>query len=216
MKVRSFDELEAFLVEDLVWRKREFTTIKFMIDGAREHERTILYKSAVALLYSHWEGYLKHSAQAYVCYLNHISPRYGDLKENFLQSSLADRFSRGFSLKKYFFQKEIFDYITCAYDSRLNIDESRVVDTQSNLKSEVLFNIMHQLALDTEFFSLREKFIDVIMVDNRNRVAHGEKVNNDQMREVYSELESDLLDMIMAFQNIIITSASNKDYLKDT
>ena len=44
MKVRSLYHLEAMLDQDLAWRKREFTTIKFMIKNARQHEKVILYK----------------------------------------------------------------------------------------------------------------------------------------------------------------------------
>lgn len=214
MKVRSLYELESTLDEDLAWRKREFTTIKFMIEKARENEKLILYKSAVALLYSHWEGYLKCGSQAYVCYLNHISPKFGDVKENFLQSSLADRFSKGFSLKKHPSQKEIFEYIIYANNDNLKINEKRVVDTESNLKTGVLFNIMHQLALDTKPFSLKENFIDVVMVDNRNKIAHGERLSNDELERVYSELEDDLLTMIMTFKNVVVNAAVNKEYLK--
>lgn len=214
MKIRSLYELESTLDKDLAWRKREFTTIKFMIEKAKENEKLILYKSAVALLYSHWEGYLKCGSQAYVCYLNHISPKYGDVKENFLQSSLADRFSKGFSLKKHPSQKEIFEYITYANDDKLKINERRVVDTESNLKTGVLFNIMQQLALDTKPFSLKENFIDVVMVDNRNKIAHGERLSSNELERIYSELEDDLLTMIMTFQNIVINAAANKEYLK--
>ena len=210
MKVRSLYHLEAMLDQDLAWRKREFTTIKFMIKNARQHEKVILYKSAVA----HWEGYLKNSSQAYACYLNHVAPKYGEMKDNFLQSSLADKFSQGFSFKKYPFQKEIFEYIKCATDMPLKINEKRVVDTESNLKSHVLFNIMKQLALDTNIFELKENFIDVIMVDNRNKIAHGEKIDSAEVEEAYCLLESELLEMIMSFQSTIISSAANKYYLK--
>ncbi|OTM10962.1 hypothetical protein B9X54_15025 [Acinetobacter baumannii] len=71
MKIRNSYELDASIDNDILWRKREFTTLKFLIQGARKHERNVLIRSAIVLLYSHWEGHIKHCALAYLNYLNH-------------------------------------------------------------------------------------------------------------------------------------------------
>lgn len=214
MNIRSMYELEGYLDNDLAWRKKEFTTIKFMIKDAREHEKKILKKTAITLLYSHWEGYLKNASQAYLCYLNHLAHKYCDLKENFVQLSLAEKFSTGFSIKKYESQKDIYNYITGALNECLNIDEKRVVETESNLKYHVLCNIMRQIGLDISLFELKENFIDAIMLKNRNAIAHGERVQDNEVEIAYEQLENDLLDMIMTYQNLIKNAASTRSYLK--
>ncbi|MFG4431772.1 MAE_28990/MAE_18760 family HEPN-like nuclease, partial [Acinetobacter baumannii] len=84
MKIRNSYELEASIDNDILWRKREFTTLKFLIQGARKHERNVLIRSAIVLLYSHWEGHIKHCALAYLNYLNHKGYSYEQLKDNFL------------------------------------------------------------------------------------------------------------------------------------
>lgn len=45
MNIRSIYELEDYLDKDLAWRKKEFTTIKFMIRTSRKHEIQILKKN---------------------------------------------------------------------------------------------------------------------------------------------------------------------------
>lgn len=216
MNIRTIYELETYLDNDLAWRKKEFTTMKFMINDSREHEKKILKKAAITLLYSHWEGYLKNSSQAYLCYLNSLSHKYCDLKENFVQLSLAERFSTGFSIKKYTSQKDIYDYITGALNDCLKIDEKRVVDTESNLKYKVLSNIMNQIGLDVHLFELKENFIDAIMVRYRNAIAHGERVQEKEVETAYEHLEGELLDMIMTYQNLIKNAAATKSYLKES
>lgn len=108
MKVRSLDELDSKLDGDLSWRRREFTTLKFMIGSARAHEKQVLLRAAITLLYAHWEGHIKHCALTYLIYLKSIGVRYCDMTDNFLQLSLSERFKQGFSIKKFPSQKEIF------------------------------------------------------------------------------------------------------------
>ncbi|SGY93115.1 MAE_28990/MAE_18760 family HEPN-like nuclease [Moritella viscosa] len=213
MKVRSFDELEAALDNDFVWRRREFTTIKFLIAQARNHEKIVLIRAGIALLYSHWEGHVKLASEVYICYLNTLAHDYSDMKSNFIQLSLADKFSQGFSIKKFQSQKNICEYLTNGQSESFKIDEKRVIDTESNLKSTVFFNLMEQLGLDTEPFILKENFIDTILLNNRNKIAHGERVNESDLENAYTELEAELMDMIITFQNLIRNAVSNKEYL---
>lgn len=214
MKVRSLYELETILDQDLSWRRREFTTIKFLVEGARRHQKVVLMKAGIALLYSHWEGHVKKASEAYLCYLMHLSPQYGDMTDNFAHLSLADKFSEGFSINNYKSQKEIFDYIKTGLTEKFEVNEKLVVDAESNLKSQVLSNIMNKIGLDYRPFELKEMFIDSIMLKVRNHISHGDRIDETEIMHAYDEMEKELLNMIVTFQNLIRTAASNKDYLK--
>ncbi len=214
MKVRSTYELENILDSDLGWRKKEFTTIRFMVAVARQHEKIVLTKAAIALLYAHWEGHIKTAAEAYICYLNFKAHKYSEMKDNFTQLSLTDKFTQGFSIKKFASQKEIFEYLTGSLSEPFKVDEKKIIDTESNLKSAVLFNIMGQLGLDMKDFELKENFIDTIMLKNRNSIAHGDRVKEKELEDAYNALESELLEMIVTFQNLIRNAAANQEYLK--
>lgn len=214
MKVRSPYELEQKLDEDLSWRRREFTTLKFMIDSARSHEKQILLRASIALLYAHWEGHIKHCALVYLKFLKSLGLHYCDMTDNFIQLSLGEKFRQGFSIKKYPSQKEIFDYLTIEQKVIFCINEDIVVDTESNLKYEVFFNLMEQLGLDSSIFELKENFINSKLLRCRNAIAHGDKINNSDLEDTYNELEEELLDMIVTFQTLVRTAVDNKSYLK--
>ena len=66
MRIRSLDELNRFLDNDLAWRKKELTTINFMVSRSREHERGILLRAAICVLYAHWEGFIRNAATSYI------------------------------------------------------------------------------------------------------------------------------------------------------
>lgn len=214
MKVRSAYELDGVLDNDLAWRKREFTTIKFLIAKSRNHEKIVLIRAGIALMYSHWEGHVKKASQAYLCYLNSQAHNYSDLQENFIQLSLGEKFSQGFSIKKYESQKNIFKYLTGELQEAFSLDEKTVIDTESNLKYPVLFNIMNQLGLDIREFELKEHFIDTILLNYRNKIAHGERLNERELEEAYVELEDELLNLIILYQNLIRNAVTSKSYLK--
>lgn len=214
MKVRSTYELETKLDDDLVWRRKEFTTIRFLVAAARKHEKIVLTRAGIALLYAHWEGHIKTAAEAYICYLNFKAHKYSEMKDNFTQLSLTDKFAQGFSIKKFASQKGIFEYLTGSLSDNFKVDEKKIIDTESNLKSTVLFNMMGQLGLDMKDFELKENFIDSIMLKNRNSIAHGDRVKEKELEDAYNALETELLEMIVTFQNLIRNAASNQEYLK--
>lgn len=216
MKIRTTYELDESIDKDIKWRKREFTTLKFLINRCRNHEKEVLIRSAIVLLYSHWEGHIKHCALAYLNYLNSKGYSYNQLKENFLLLSLSDKFNEGFSIKKFPSQKEIYDYFLSPRHESFCIKEDSVIDTKSNLKYEIVLNILQQLGLDDQVYALKQNFIDSKLLRCRNHIAHGEFIPIADLIDTYNELEIELLNMIQIFQNLIKNAASNKDYLKKT
>ncbi|MDU5455325.1 MAG: MAE_28990/MAE_18760 family HEPN-like nuclease [Pseudescherichia vulneris] len=214
MKIRSLYELESKLDEDLSWRRKEFTTLKLMINGSRAHQKQVLLRAAITLLYAHWEGHIKHCALVYLKLLNCLGIRYCDMTDNFIQLSLSEKFKQGFSIKKFSSQKEIYYYLTSDKKDNFSISKDIVIDTESNLKYEVVFNILEQLGLNSSIYELKENFINSKLLRCRNAIAHGDRISLEDLEDTYQELEEELLDMIETFQNLIRNAASNKSYLK--
>ena len=96
-----------------------------------------------------------------------------------------------------------------------SVNEDVVIDTESNLKYEVILNIMYQLGLDESIFELKKHFIDSKLVRYRNGISHGERLTGRDIETVYSEVETELLGMITAFQNLIRNAVNSKSYLKN-
>lgn len=216
MKIRTTYELDESIDRDIAWRKREFTTLKFLVNSKKNHEKAVLIRSAIVLLYSHWEGHIKHCALAYLNFLNHKGYSYHQLKENFLLLSLHDKFNQGFSIKKFPSQKEIYDYFQNPRHESFRIREELIIDVESNLKYEIVLNILQQLGLDDKAYELKQNFIDSKLLRCRNHIAHGEFIPIEEVTDTYNEIEIELLNMIQTFQNLIKNAVSNQDYLKKT
>ena len=214
MKIRSLYELEEALDNDLAWRKREFSLITGMVEKANGPKKDTLLRAAITLMYSHWEGHIKKSAEIYITYLNCLGHKYLDMKDNFGHLSLSDKFEQGFSIKRYTSQKEVFDYIQSGLNCSFKVNCEKIIDTESNLKSHVILNLLSQLGLDTHTFELKKNFIDKKLLKNRNSIAHGDRVDKNDLLEAYSEIERDLLHMIETLHTYIRNAASNKEYLK--
>lgn len=140
MKIRSLYELEEALDNDLAWRKREFSLITGMVEKANGPKKDTLLRAAITLMYSHWEGHIKKSAEIYLTYLNGLGHKYLDMKDNFGHLSLRDKFEQGFSIKKYTSQKEVFDYIQSGLNCSFKVNCEKIIDTESNLKCKRAIN----------------------------------------------------------------------------
>lgn len=215
MKIKTEEQLEDALDQDLCWRKKELTTLKFSVSSARNHQKEVLMRAAIAMFYAHWEGHVKYCAKVFLCYLNGQAYSCANMTDNFTQLTLAERFKEGFSIKKFESQKAIFDYIISKKTESFFVNENTVIDTESNLKHDVILNIMSQLGLDTSAFELKKHFIDSKLVGYRNGIAHGEQRTGRDLEDIYNELQKELLDMIMIFHNLIRNTVTTKSYLKN-
>ena len=214
MKIRSTLELQDSLDQDLHWRKKEFTTLKLMISSSRKHEKYILQKSAIVLLYSHWEGHIKHCSLAYLNYLNNIGCCVDKMKDNFILIGLYEKFNKGFSFKRLDDLVRLNEYLSNTQKGNFKVKEDKIIDTDSNLKYPVLLNILHQLGLDISPYELREQFINSTLVGHRNYIAHGERLDPVVIDAAYNEIEQELLNMVMYFQTLILNAVTTKEYLK--
>lgn len=215
MKIKSLEKLEDSLNEDLVWRKREITSLKFLLNRARASDEPVLYRAAIALMYSHWEGHIKFCSHAYLNYLNNLGLSCDSLSDSFVQMNLGSTFEDKDSVRDYKIQKKLREYFCQLSDYKFKVNEQKAISTKSNLNYEVLESIINKLGLSEENFKLKENFIDATLLDYRNAIVHGEKRSLEDIKSAYISIEEHLLDMIQIFHEMIKTSASNKDYLKD-
>lgn len=214
MKIRSLYELEEALDQDLAWRKHEIITITGQVTSSRKSAKITLMRAAIALMYSHWEGHVKNASEIYLAYLNSISPKYIDMKDNFKHISLRSKFDEGFSIKDYSSQKEIYEYILFGLNCNFSVNEKHIVKTNSNLKSEVFINIMEQLGLEFTDLELKSNFIDQVLLNNRNCIAHGERLNDQDITNAYENIKNEIIDMLEIVNRTIRNAACNREYLK--
>jgi RiboL-PSP-HEPN len=59
-KIRTLEQLQLTLDDELTWRKRELAVIKSLVTARSSTELTNCHiRSGIALIYAHWEGFIK-------------------------------------------------------------------------------------------------------------------------------------------------------------
>lgn len=211
--MRTVDELLTSIGEDLIWRRKELTELRGLIQTHRgELKEKVLIRAAVALLYAHWEGFVKRCGTYYLEFVSYQRVDCDKISSNFL--ALAAR-SRAYEHVKHgdiVTGIELAEFYMSCSGKQARVPHKKVIDTQSNLSSSVLKEIIAVLGLDATKFSTRLPFIDSSLVNPRNHVAHGEALNISY--DEYEILHEDVMTLINAFRNEVENSAVTKAYLK--
>lgn len=66
--MRTKAELQQCIDDDLIWRRRELFNIRAAIEDAQGNapKQAALLRAGVALLYAHWEGFVKRCGTHYL------------------------------------------------------------------------------------------------------------------------------------------------------
>ncbi len=113
--------------------------------------------------------------------------------------------------KKYSTYGSIIDFFEQDLESRANIPFKSVIDTESNLSSTVLREIIWCLDLSYDSFEIKEKLIDEKMLAKRNHIAHGEYLEIDSQDVI--DLRNEILALMIEFKNQIENSALLKRFI---
>lgn len=213
MKVRNTLALSEAIDNALAWRKKELTSLRILIGTrSRDHEKTLLLRAAMPVLYAHWEGFAKEASQIYLDFVSQQGLYYSELNVNFTALTARGKIRQAADAQKISAYISVVDFIFTQQTERAKIS-SNSIDTESNLSSSVLKNIMLCLGLDYDSsWSSRELLVDGSLLKNRNEIAHGTKVQVDE--DTYRQLHDLVIDMLNHFRNIIENAAELKSYLK--
>lgn len=212
MKLRSLTELEDCVDAETAWRKRELTDLVFNVRGARDSKMQTSLRAGLALLYAHWEGWIKAVARLYVDYVGQQKPKLGDLSAPFLGNALRvelDRVGHANSAKVHtdFASLFVSDWAACR--AVVNLEFIR---SEGNLTSKVLRDITTRIGIDYAPYALLETLIDERLVHQRNCVAHGDFLSVDVA--AYEDLHQKVLQMLNDFTQDVLAAARSRAYLR--
>lgn len=199
--IRTAEQLIDKIAEDLVWRRKELIDLRALVQEFRDDSvrSRVLIRGAVALLYSHWEGFVKRSSSHYLEYVASHRLPYGKLAANFVGLTLRSKFLELGANEKISGGNALAEFFCTALERKSNVPYKNVVDTKSNLSSKVLLDILDALGLDASKFSTRLNFIDANLVNRRNHIAHGEAL--DVAVDEYLTLHDDVMVLIEIYRN---------------
>jgi len=200
MRIRTRSELTDRLDEDLALRKVELSAVKGEVDTAREERRSALIRAGVALLYAHWEGFVKQAATLYLNYVSMQGLRYDELAANFLGVAIKRALDEAADTKKAKTYTRVAHVFGSSLHQRAKLPYD-VVDTQSNLSVDVFTNILCLLGLQRDPYAPQEKPLIGRLLHLRNNIAHGRWMKVDE--EEYQQLHQGIMNLLNLFRNDI-------------
>jgi hypothetical protein len=212
MSVRTIEQLNDYLAEQLAWRKKELADIRSLVESAtlKASRRNSLLRCGVTLLYAHWEGFIKSAASAY---LEHVSMQrlsYRELAPNFVAVGIRPLLHNASVSKKSRDHTALVSFFLSRMSERSSLPYKYAIDTESNLSSIVFRDIVEKLGLDYSRYETREKLIDEELLNSRNTIAHGTYPETDLGGFV--DMLSEVLDMMELFRNQIENAAITRAY----
>lgn len=216
MKIRTLDNLQDCIDAEMAWRKRELSAIKTNVHTARSFAKETAIRSGIALLYAHWEGAVKNIASAYWEYVSYLGLPYRELKLNFLAFSMKTDILRFSATNKTSFHTQFLQSTFNSLDMKSQLPHNLAIRTGSNLNSEILVEIMSTLGLDYLQYESSFTFLDEVLLNMRNKIAHGDRIEYLSLDEIrYFEIHDKVFHLIEIFSTQVQNAAYTQSYLKD-
>ncbi|MEA1945717.1 MAG: MAE_28990/MAE_18760 family HEPN-like nuclease [Thermodesulfobacteriota bacterium] len=214
MSIRTIDDLSDKLARELIWRKKELSDLKYYIgltppDSTRQK---VLGRCGVAILYAHWEGFVKLAGRYFLEFITMQRLRNEELHPNLLTLFMRKQVNFAPNTLKTSEFGKITNFFLSQMPGRADIPYKTAIETSSNLSSAVLREITWCLGLDYTPYETREKFIDFRLLGRRNFVAHGEAMDVDPSE--YDEMRTSVIAMMTNLKTQIENSAVLKTYVK--
>jgi len=214
LNIKSLEDLEDFLNNDLAWRKKEMISLKMMVDKDQVNE-AILLRAGIALLCAHFEGFVRYGSNCYVSYVSTQKVACESLKNSFIAMKMVKEFKSCSASEKHSVHAKLLDKYLGYKEKKFQInitDGEGVISTHSNPGSSELKEILAALGIESDLFETKAHYIDESLLKNRHKVVHGEPANLE--RSDFLSTFSIIMDLIENYRKLIIHSAENKDYLK--
>ncbi len=207
MKIKSKEELIDNLTADLAWRKKELTTLYNNVETANSKNLPTALRCASVLLYAHWEGFVKNSAESYLTYIKFQKLNLNQVNSNILALSLKQKISEFSMTNKATLHVQFIDFFQNNLNEKASFSETDSIKTQSNLNSIILKEIFITIGLDITNYDLKSNLIDKQLIKYRNDIAHGNQPPLN--KQEYKILHGEIITML----NNILTDISNSAVL---
>lgn len=212
MKARTEAEVLEFLDEDFAWRLKELSTIWADVGSAAAKSQPARLRAGTALLYAHWEGFVKSASEAYVEFVARRRLQHRQLCSGLLALALRGRLNAFANTDAASAQIAFVEFVLGDLGSHARLPKLGVIKTGANLNSQRLKVIVVTLGLDYAPFELKENLIDSQLLNWRNNIAHGRSLVPSQgdFDVLYQEVSA----LLRNFKDQIANAVACKAYLR--
>lgn len=214
MKIRASTDLLEYISKEWSWRRKELTALRSNIHSSRAFAKNTALRSGIALLYAHWEGFVKNVATAYLELVSRQKLPYERLKNNFWAIAIKNELNSFEESKKASIHNKIVCNIKAMGAVKSSIPYENVIKTNSNLKSDIFVEIMSVIGLEYSHFESDFQMLDSVLLEMRNKIAHGDNavISLDEMR--FDEIYDVIIKMMEMFRTEVENAAIRKSYLR--
>lgn len=209
-KIRSQDQLQDALDKALGWRVKEILNLKTSVRAASSLPQATLVRAGIALLYAHWEGFIKGASTAYAEYVSTRGLRFDELKACFIILGLKGRLETLAASRQASASADVLEFIQSRLQKNASFNLENAIDTESNLSSTVFQNITNAIGISDGHYSSYYNLIDESLLERRNKIAHGEYL--DMNAAEWRDMADTVVGLMRAFKADIENAASLGSY----
>jgi hypothetical protein len=194
---------------DLIWRRKELSDVKSAIKAADAPAKPVLLIALIAISYAHWEGYIRTCSNRYFQHLTLRRKPFSELERQIYVNTFLGRVDavhrQRVSLKD---RCDLINDILDGRGGRFGYMNPSLLDTQSNLNTDVIKDICLICAVDPSHFESQRTFIDIFVLKRRDAIAHG------QQEYIQEDEIDDLVASVLSLMTHFRTLLENKVYTK--
>lgn len=170
-RIVTKEQLVNKIDKEIGWRKKELKIFKDNIPRQPSPMQVAFLRAATAILYAHWEGYVKKVCEFYLDYVSEQNEEHCNLKPQFIALSLNKHFGK-LETRNIAEKTKSVKFIVDNLNVKANFQGKGNINTKSNLRYSVFQDIAFTVNLDETLFAKYETLIDDL-VNARNTIAHG-------------------------------------------
>lgn len=204
-------DLSSLLDTDLIWRRKELSDMKTAIKTADLPSKPVLLRAIIAMSYAHWEGYVRTCANRYFEHLILRKKPFVEFERQIYVNSILGRLDALHRSRVSLEERcKLINDILDGGDGRFSYLNPDLVDTRSNLNTDVIKDICMICGVDSNHFEKNRTFLDVQVLKRRNAIAHGQQefIQTDEI----DDLVADILALMGSFRNLLENKVYTKAY----
>lgn len=165
-RIRNLTQLQEALDREMSWRIKEIADFKLAARAHDVNSRTFI-RAGVALVYAHWEGFIKAASEDYLGFVNSQGYVYRDLQTCFAVFGLKSKLTQLGDSRKAKTNIAALDFVISEMDKIASMNMASAIDTESNLTSKVFTNIALSLNISISPYETKFNLIDESLVRRR-------------------------------------------------
>ncbi len=197
----------------MAWRLREITYLRTATKKGGVAQQTFI-RAGIALLYAHWEGFVKQCAKAYVNYVSCRRLRHSELQLCFVALSLRAQMQDIVVTQKASAMVSALETVLCHQESQAKLGKGDLIDRRANLSFSVFADIASWIGVDVQKYEGKLHFIDDRLLVRRNKIAHG-RVDPLQLdADAFEGLATGVIELLRWFKTDIENAVYTERFMR--